>query len=740
MTIWDVKHGCSTLVKLDMRGTSLSINTRELLQSLSPLHRGLDTLPITVPFKHIDTRLVVQTAWYGAVRSVEEWGALCESIGNHHGEGSRNSAGSVPPAVDFSTHMVLLISVAGVFDDNFWPRPLHRINAIVDLENTIAVRVNMQKIGNTGWMDIVAVPRSEKPVTWFFDAQEDDTAVHRFSLECSKDIEPPSIPGGMAMPVEAARLLSERHPGRLYDLFLKVVVDTGAVKQFGRSMRQLLRNLDDNKITISQLVPLCPVPLPPGVAHDLVREGQFRALPKYEADLAVAKATMGASAPSTSKGRGKATLSSRPPSPSRTSPAVTAMTPEAAAAAVAAMQAGMKDGAPGSARSRSAPSSPLINGAAPLADPPTTLPQLTVPSCTDPSMHVAMAAAAYAAVMAAADNARKAVDAVDGVNPDPAAQSIPSEPSNQPETTASSAQLVPMTPAPTPPSSGSSSPPPTVTDNSAATPSRSDSNTGPSRTGGEQPADSKRWDALTPDGSSSVIKTTVGAPPGVAVMTPRTSPEPVSAPKAKPVPTSHSAPARSSSLANDGEVLAEKGGTRPLSGVPPSPKPRHSMRSAGPLALSSDPVMRGTKRRISVADAGEKQEPQSHTALLTFQGKFFLENQAGNGPSTLISGVGGPTEVADDLKLPISSRADGAAEEQNTAARAGGDSGMNDGARYRALSLSPSKLVGPQPKTSVMGSWKRQRITLRQTELSTVTVIGGGLCDSCGDQPCSCMS
>jgi hypothetical protein len=60
-------------------------------------------------------------------------------------------------------------------------------------------------------------------------------------------------------------VLEERHPGKQLDMYLELLVESGTAKQFGRSVRQLTRNLEDGRYCIEQLITVRLAPLPPSL-------------------------------------------------------------------------------------------------------------------------------------------------------------------------------------------------------------------------------------------------------------------------------------------------------------------------------------------------------------------------------------------------------------------------------------------------------------------------------------------
>ena len=166
-------HGCPSLKALDLRGTQLLGNVSSLLKSLSPLKNSADVCT-PVDFRHVDSRLVVQAAWHGVVRSEDEWQMLVSAIGSPGtggGPGGRSATQAILPPVDFKEQMLLVVSIAGLFTDNFWPKPLHRVKEVADVGDSLAAQVSMPHVENSGWMDMVAVAQSDKPVCWYFDQQ-----------------------------------------------------------------------------------------------------------------------------------------------------------------------------------------------------------------------------------------------------------------------------------------------------------------------------------------------------------------------------------------------------------------------------------------------------------------------------------------------------------------------------------------------------------------------------------------
>lgn len=237
------------------------------------------------------------------VRNIDEWNKVVEAIGQHTvTNSSSSSSGNHPtiiPPVDFANNMLLIVSISGHFNETFWPKPLQRIKDVTDMGNNLACCVKMMRTENAGWMSMAAVPQSEKPVMWYFDQQEDwADAVQTFYLEPSQQV------GARQIDKTPSRLVQEeRHPAKQLDMYLELLVDSGMVRKFGRSVRQLTRNLEDGRFKIEQLIDESPILLPGHLGLTLLRESAFRALPKVPPRV-VAPAASSRDTPPASPGRG----------------------------------------------------------------------------------------------------------------------------------------------------------------------------------------------------------------------------------------------------------------------------------------------------------------------------------------------------------------------------------------------------------------------------------------------------
>ena len=98
-------------------------------------------------------------------------------------------------------------------------------------------------------------------------------------------------------------VIEEKHPAKQLDMYLELLVDSGLVRKFGRSVRQLTRNLEDGRFSIQQLIRESPIHLPGHLGLTLLRESAYRALPKV-AQRVVAPATASRETPPASPGRG----------------------------------------------------------------------------------------------------------------------------------------------------------------------------------------------------------------------------------------------------------------------------------------------------------------------------------------------------------------------------------------------------------------------------------------------------
>eukprot|EP00039_Didymoeca_costata_P001379 m.51983 g.51983 ORF g.51983 m.51983 type:complete len:806 (+) comp10766_c0_seq3:135-2552(+) len=270
--------GCNTLRHLDIRGTRLQGNVPVFLNSLSPVRGDF----ARISFQNVETRLVAQAAWHGVVRSEEEWNTLVECMGQHCSStcvaATGNQRGSivVPPPINFATHMLLVVSIAGLINDNFWPKPLHRVKSVLDFGSSLGVHVNLLRKENAGWMDIIKVPQCTKPVKWFFDQQDDwIDNVHSFTLSDSEHV-------GIRKDRKSleCRLVDEPQPAKMVDLFLRLLVENCAAIKFGRSIRHLSRQLEEGRTSIEELIKCYPIQLPSRVVNELIREVAFRQLPK----------------------------------------------------------------------------------------------------------------------------------------------------------------------------------------------------------------------------------------------------------------------------------------------------------------------------------------------------------------------------------------------------------------------------------------------------------------------------
>lgn len=77
----------------------------------------------------------------------------------------------LPAPVNFDDEMLVLVSMEGRFPDSFWHKPIPKVQVVADIGDSIAVQVVIPTKGNAGWIDLVKVKKSDKPVTFYFDHQ-----------------------------------------------------------------------------------------------------------------------------------------------------------------------------------------------------------------------------------------------------------------------------------------------------------------------------------------------------------------------------------------------------------------------------------------------------------------------------------------------------------------------------------------------------------------------------------------